>query len=254
MEWGQKSTSEVRCQPLGFPPDCAHTRLYLCLLLLWFCFFHARDRERERLEYQSSPTQPGLSSATGALVTWNSCVRLLCPALQFPSRNRSAMQPTVQNTQFQHWLSCCVCLPFLKAGVSLPVPSWAPPSSRSHSGGDDEDKGGVSWWCMLYHPASVLFFCLFLTCLILVFLFSDPLSSEYLWPSATPGFRVPKEREECENLAVLQSIVLLYNTVPFSPLSLFSLSLSSSCNPAEIQTVRVWFCLRACFACEVYVD
>lgn len=158
MEWGQKSTSEVRCQPLGFPPDCAHTRLYLCLLLLWFCFFHARDRERERLEYQPSPTQPGLSSATGALVTWNSCVRLLCPALQFPSRNRSAMQPTVQNTQFQHWLSCCVCLPFLKAGVSLPVPSWAPPSSRSHSGGDDEDKGGVSWWCMLYHPASVLSF------------------------------------------------------------------------------------------------
>lgn len=167
MEWGQKSTSEVRCQPLGFPPDCAHTRLYLCLLLLWFCFFHAHDRERERLEYQPSPTQPGLSSATGALVTWNSCVRLLCPALQFPSRNRSAMQPTVQNTQFQHWLSCCVCLPFLKAGVSLPVPSWAPPSSRSHSGGDDEDKGGVSWWCMLYHPACSFFFASFLPALFL---------------------------------------------------------------------------------------
>lgn len=71
------------------------------LVLLYLC--HAHDRERERLEYQPSPTQPRLCSATGALVTWNSCVRLLCPAPQFSSRNRSAERPTVQNTPFQLW-------------------------------------------------------------------------------------------------------------------------------------------------------
>lgn len=65
--------------------------------------------------WNTSPTQPRLCSATGALVTWNSCVRLLCPALQFPFRNRSEEQPTVQNTPFQLWLDShvphAVCAP-----------------------------------------------------------------------------------------------------------------------------------------------
>lgn len=197
-----------------FPPRlCSHTSLPVftpALVLLLSCSWPWEGEV-------GIPAQPSQDWATGALVTWNSCVRLLCPALQFPSRNRSAVQPTVQNTQFQHWLSCCVCLPFLKAGVSL---EHLPPVDHTREETMRTREGWAGDACFTIPP---LFFpfCLFLTCLIVVYLFSDPLSSEYLWPSATPGFRVAKEREECENLAGLQSIVLLYNTVPFSPLSLF---------------------------------
>lgn len=114
----------------------------------------------------------------------------------------------------------CACLSSKLVSRSLFPAEHLPPVDHTREETMRTREGWAGDACFTIPPLFFLF-CLFLTCLILVYLFSDPLSSEYLWPSATPGFRVPKEREECENLAGLQSIVLLYNTVPFSPLSLF---------------------------------
>lgn len=118
-------------------------------------------------------------------------------------------------------LSYCVCVLSLRAGDSPLVPSWAPPSSWSHTGGDNEGKGGVrgftSYFCSLSRSLSRL------TCLIDVYPFSFlPFYGRFsvtLMPvspghSATPDLWVPKERQECVQLAGLQIIV------PRGPLSI----------------------------------
>lgn len=238
-----------------FPPRlCSHTSLPVftpALVLLLSCSWPWEGEV-------GIPVQP--NSARTELCHRSPCdLEFLCPSsVSSPS---VSLQKQVCNATYSTKhpipaLAFVLCVPAFPQSWCLSPCSQLSTSLQSITLGRRRWGQGRGELVMHALPSRLcsFFFCLFLTCLILVFLFSDPLSSEYLWPSATPGFRVPKEREECENLAVLQSIVLLYNTVPFSPLSFFSLSLSSSCNPAEIQTVRVWFCLRACFACEVYVD
>lgn len=246
MERGQKSTPRVRRQAAGVPLKLwSNTLLDILYSLLLSCSWLWEGevgipaQPSQDWVLPQEPLWPGIPVSV-------SCVQAFCfppeTGLQCSLQHKTPKSSTVFHV-------VCACL-FLKAGVSLPVPSWAPPSSRSHSGGDNEDKGGVSWWCMPYPPASVLpplpLSYLPYSCLPL---FSDPFYSEYLWPSATPGLWVPKEKEECEYLAGLQSIVLLYSTFPLSPP--FSLSLSGACNPAEIQTLQVWF-LSACFVCGLF--
>lgn len=179
----------------------------------------------ERLEYQPSLSQPRLCSATGALVTWNSCVSLLCPAPLFPPRNRPSDQPTAQHTPFQlrsHSYVSHVVSSTLWAGVSFSLfPSRAPPFSppREETLRVREGWGGEFWcvFCLLrllalpLRPLSHLCHC----CLpFFVFLTSSLQDLPWPWSagrarplSATPDLRVAKEREECEQLAGLQAIV-----------------------------------------------
>lgn len=125
---GQKFTSEVQHQFWSLLKVPLHMFTPTLVLL---CRTH--DQEEERLENQPNPDN---TSATGALVTWNSCVRLLCPAAYFPSRNQAckATYCTKQPIPALLWLPCishCVCPLELQAD-SLPAPSWAPPFS-SHT-------------------------------------------------------------------------------------------------------------------------
>lgn len=157
-------------------------------------------------------------------------------------------------------LSHCVCGLSLRAGVtlSLLVPSWAPPFSRSHKGGDNDGEGGVGWWVWRVFCLLLLLSLLPLSHLVLLLFtlfLSYALPAELPWPwsaglaqslSATPDLRVLKEREECEQLAGLQTIVpggLLSAVKPpfgshLSPF--FSFSYYCYCNLPEIPTLQTW--------------
>ncbi len=157
------------------------------------------------------------SQDCGALVTWNSCVRLLCPASLFPSRNRSAEQPTVHTTPFQvcsdSHVSHIECVPSPSEPVS-PLSLLPAEHLPSLNCTREETVRAREGW------ADVL--CLLLSSFSPVLLLFTPFLSyslpvDYCAPglplSATADHWVAKEREECKGLAAFQAIV------PGGPLS-----------------------------------
>lgn len=142
---------------------------YNCIYSLLCC--HTQDHERESLEYQRSPSKPRLHCATGAPVTWNSCVRLLYPALLFSSRNRSAEQPTVHNTPLQLWLEShvfhIVLCPSEMVSLSFSLfPAEHLPSVDHTREETVRAREGWAWWafCLLLLLSPLHF----LTCVIVV--------------------------------------------------------------------------------------
>lgn len=160
---------------------------------------------RERLEYQPSHTQPRLCSATEALVTWNSWVRLLCPASVFPTRNRSCRatyrtEHPIPALITVHRLSCCACT--LSLGALSLFPSWAPPCTRSHMG--RRQGRGKKWWVwvsvsvlmLLLFPLSLFltsFSPVFVLVILFFFLASPPCRVAVTLVSALPGRSRPPQ-------------------------------------------------------------
>lgn len=185
------------------------------------------------------PAQTRLCSATGALVTWNSCVRLLCPAPLFPSRNRSAEQTTVQNDPSQLWsdshVSHIVCASSSSELVSLSLflAEHLPPVYCTR----EETMRAREGWAVLppttvlsrslslasFSPVIVVDPFSFLTLSLQIY--CDPDASLAQPLCATPDLWVPKEREECEQLAGLQTIV------PGGPLSVVKPPFGSHLSP-----------------------
>lgn len=211
---------------------------------------------RERLEYQPSHTQPRL------LCHRSPCdLEFLSPSpvsslLSFPPETGPAQQPTEQNTPSQLWsqstVSHVVRAPS-PSELSLSFPAEHLPALDHTWGGD---KGGVrsgefGWvfpppccFCSL-SPSSLPHSHLSLF-LLFFFSFSRHLPAESRWPwcqrcPAALGHRrprVPKEKEECEQLAGLQSIVpgglLSVVSHPLVLTSIFHFSPAGYCNQAEI--------------------
>lgn len=170
----------------------------------------------ERSDYRFSLTRPRLRSATGALVTWNSCVCLLCPApcslpLQKPvcrltSRTERAIPAPIRQT----WQPYCA----LSCSFSLCVftSEHLPPvhCAREETGA----KGGESLHCFASYvlPLSCLSH-LCSSCLprpSLALSLKNFSSSALLCqphPAALCHPTAWNESEECDHLAGLQAIV-----------------------------------------------